>query len=168
MGGLLTLLIPGVTTLLDKFIPDNKANQEAKAELERLKTQALVAEASSRSVESVSSIIKSEATSESAMARNWRPAAMWMFLILIANNFFVNPILILCGITPIFPAPSEQVWTLLTVGMGGYIVARSGEKIAGTVSLRKFLASLEKQKVPVSPTSLTAIEKALNDAQQKD
>ena len=38
---------------------------------------------------------------------------------------------------PLTIALPEELWTLLTVGVGGYVVGRSGEKIAGKIGKDK-------------------------------
>jgi hypothetical protein len=65
-------------------------------------------------------IVKAEATSEHILAAIWRPITMLCF----------------CGLAVgdalgVLPNPlAEEAWTLLQIGIGGYVVARSGEKIA--------------------------------------
>lgn len=78
-------------------------------------------------------IIVAEAQGESWMQRNWRPLLMLTFTVVIAWQFIIYPIL--SAFIPRLPQlqlPSEM-WTLLTVGVGGYILARSGEKIVTTI-----------------------------------
>jgi hypothetical protein len=66
-----------------------------------------------------SQIITAEANGQSWMQRNWRPITMLTFLMLVVFDSFgwlANPL-------------AEQAWTLLQIGLGGYVVGRSGEKI---------------------------------------
>jgi len=68
-------------------------------------------------------IIKSEANSASWIARNWRPITMLSFLALVVAdsfNWLPNPL-------------AKEAWTMLQIGLGGYVVGRSGEKIAKVV-----------------------------------
>jgi hypothetical protein len=65
-------------------------------------------------------IIKSEANSASWIARNWRPITMLAFLVLVIADSFSwlpNPL-------------AKEAWTMLQIGLSGYVVGRSGEKIA--------------------------------------
>ena len=65
-------------------------------------------------------IIKAEANSASWIARNWRPITMLSFLALVVADSFSwlpNPL-------------AKEAWTMLQIGLGGYVVGRSGEKIA--------------------------------------
>lgn len=66
------------------------------------------------------SIITAEANSASWVARNWRPITMLTFLALVVLDSFSwlpNPL-------------AKEAWTMLQIGLGGYVVGRSGEKIA--------------------------------------
>ena len=73
------------------------------------------------------SIITAEATGESWMQRNWRPITMLTFLALVVCDSFgwlVNPL-------------ADEAWVLLQLGLGGYVVGRSGEKIIGKLKAAK-------------------------------
>lgn len=65
-------------------------------------------------------IITAEATGQSWIQRNWRPITMLTFLGLVVLDSF--------GVLPFRLA--GEAWTLLQIGLGGYVVGRSAEKIA--------------------------------------
>lgn len=68
-------------------------------------------------------IITAEANGQSWLQRNWRPLTMVNFLILINLDYF-----------GILSHPlSERVWDVITIGLGGYVVGRSVEKVAGSL-----------------------------------
>jgi hypothetical protein len=69
-------------------------------------------------------IITAEAQSQSWIARNWRPITMLTFLGLVVLDSF--------GVLP-FRLASEA-WTLLQIGLGGYVVGRSAEKVTSVIS----------------------------------
>lgn len=71
-----------------------------------------------------SSIINTEASGESWLQRNWRPITMLTFLVLVVLDTF--------GLTQFRLA--GEAWTLLQVGLGGYVLGRSAEKIIPKVS----------------------------------
>jgi hypothetical protein len=74
-------------------------------------------------------IIVAEAKGESWLQRNWRPLSMMVFVIIIANNFIFVPYAKSFGMdVPMLDIP-EGMWTLLTVGIGGYIGGRTVEKV---------------------------------------
>ena len=77
---------------------------------------------------SATDIIVAEAKSESWIARNWRPITMLVFVFIIFNNFVLVPYGTAFG----FPMPSvmlpPDMFALLKIGLGGYVVGRSAEK----------------------------------------
>lgn len=75
-------------------------------------------------------VIKAEASSGSWLAANWRPILMLSFTAIIVVNYLVVPIAQWFGVSesPLILPP--DMWALLKIGVGGYIVGRSGEKIA--------------------------------------
>lgn len=66
-----------------------------------------------------SSLISSEASGDSWLQRNWRPITMLSFLCLVIFDSF--------GLLSF--RLSSDAWTLLKIGLGGYVVGRSAEKI---------------------------------------
>ena len=68
-------------------------------------------------------VIKAEATGGSWIQRNWRPITMLTFLVLVVLDSFrwlASPL-------------APEAWTLLQIGLGGYVVGRSVEKSAPSV-----------------------------------
>jgi len=118
-----TGMVSGITTLAGKFIED----KDKKNELE----QAIKAQMLEHEVKFVSyqkDIIVAEAKSTSWIAANWRPVTMLVFVAIIANNYILFPYITLFGgqAMPLEIPPS--MWELLKLGIGGYILGRSGEK----------------------------------------
>ena len=73
------------------------------------------------------SIITAEATGESWMQRNWRPITMLTFLVLVVCDSFgwlANPL-------------ASEAWTLLQIGLGGYVTSRGVEKVVGKLKAAK-------------------------------
>ena len=80
-------------------------------------------------------VVVAEAKSEHWVTSAWRPIVMLMFAVMIANNYIIAPYLdAIFGTSIMFDLP-DQAWSLLSVGLGGYVVGRSAEKVAG--NLRK-------------------------------
>jgi len=71
-----------------------------------------------------SKIITAEAQGQSWIQRNWRPITMLTFLVLVALDTF--------GV--LANRLSGEAWLLLQIGLGGYVVGRSAEKIAPKVT----------------------------------
>ena len=71
-----------------------------------------------------SEIISAEALGNGLLQRNWRPITMLTFLILVVLDSFgwlANPL-------------APEAWVLLQIGLGGYVVGRSAEKLAKPIS----------------------------------
>lgn len=83
-----------------------------------------VLELESQLLESKAKIITAEAKGESWLQRNWRPVTMLTFLGLVVCDSF--------GLLEFRLA--EQAWALLQIGLGGYVVGRSAEKLVPSVS----------------------------------
>lgn len=67
------------------------------------------------------------------LQRNWRPILMYVIILIIANNYLVAPYLMQYagfGITLEMP---EFLFKTLNIALGGYVIGRSGEKIAEKV-----------------------------------
>jgi len=110
--------------IIDKIFPDKSEAQKAKLALLELEQKGELAEL----VES-SAIVQAEANSDSWLAANWRPLTMMCFTTIIANNYILYPyISLFWADAPILELPA-QMWDLLKIGIGGYIVGRSSEKV---------------------------------------
>ena len=116
-------LIPTIGRTIEKAVTDKDAARRLKAEIETL-----LITAQSSMVESQSKIIIAEAQGESWLQRNWRPVTMLTFVFIIANNYIFVPYAVAFGSgVPMLDIP-PGMWSLLTVGIGGYIGGRSYEK----------------------------------------
>ena len=130
IGSILSGLTGPLGKVADRYF-DNKDDKEAfknAVELEILKNQ--------KSFEDLSAnIVLAEAKSEHWLTSAWRPFTMVMFGFVIGINiiiipYIVIPLLWMFGVpVPEFMPIPDQVWTLLTIGLGGYVGGRSGEKM---------------------------------------
>lgn len=125
-----------VGELLGKFIADPQEKLKAQLELTRIENefQQKIIEADVEWAKAQADVIKTEAQSASWLARSWRPLLMLTFNYIILHTYIIAPIF---GVTPV--VIPEQMWDLLKIGIGGYVVGRSLEKTAPTVvqALRK-------------------------------
>ncbi len=87
-----------------------------------------------------SNIIIAEAQGSSWMQRNWRPTLMLTIVAIVANNYIIYPYLVLFGIPATPLELPDELFTLMQIGVGGYIVGRSAEKIAKTVDFKPIRA----------------------------
>lgn len=88
-------------------------------------------------------VIVAEAQGKSWIQRNWRPILMIVIIAIIANNYVLFPYLAMVTDHVQMLELPPQLFTLLSVGVGGYVVGRSGEKIAQ--SLRSATRVQDKQ-----------------------
>lgn len=121
MLGLLGAVAPMVKTLfntIDKTI-DNKA--EAEKIKQTIQQQLLSGQL--KELEAQAQIITAEAKG-SWLQRNWRPILMLVFAGLVVAHWF--------GFTaPNIPeSVQNSLLNIVMIGVGGYVVGRSGEKIA--------------------------------------
>ena len=91
-------------------------------------------------------MIIAEAKGQSWLQRNWRPLLMAMFGVIIANNYIMFPYieLLLGKQYAVKLAIPENMWSLLKLGVSGYILGRSAEKIADGDGARGILKKLIK------------------------
>jgi|TARA_Y100000296_G_C5160126_1_gene251335 hypothetical protein len=114
-----------IAKTVDKAVPDKDLKEKLKHEIN---TQLLTS--GTDEMKAASKIILAEAQSGSWLTNSWRPALMWICIIVIFNNFIVMPFAnAIFGTSLILEIP-DPMWNLLTIGIGGYIAGRSGEKIA--------------------------------------
>jgi len=119
--------VKGVTDLVGQFVEDkDKAN-----ELETAIKNKLVG-LEQEVVRAQRDTIVAEANSQSFIARNWRPIMMLTFVLIIANianNYILFPYIQLFGGTALELKIPDAMWGLLKIGVGGYVMGRSGEKM---------------------------------------
>jgi hypothetical protein len=127
--GFLSAIVEPVTKLIDSLHTSGEEKGKIVNELTRMENEIgmKVLEYEAKVMEMQTAVIKSEASGASWMQRNWRPITMLTFLTLVVCDSFgwlANPL-------------APQAWTLLQIGLGGYVVGRSVEKIAPSM-MQKF------------------------------
>lgn len=128
---MIAALIPAVTSLIgnviDKAVPD-------KSEAEKLKAQITLEamKADHSELKAATDVILAEAKGESNVQRSWRPWLMILFGVIIANNYIIYPYLrLFFPDAPLMDIPPDM-WTLLQLGVAGYIGGRTSEKLMKT------------------------------------
>lgn len=131
---MIAALIPVIGTVISKIFDVVDESVEDKDERNRLKqeVQLKLMSMSHDETREMASIIRAEAQSESWLAQSWRPITMLTFVAIVANNFIIHPYLQLFGLPSTQLEITDGMWTLLTVGVGGYIGSRGIEKVAKT------------------------------------
>jgi hypothetical protein len=135
--------LEGVGSIVDELRVTDEERSKAKAELLRVENDltSKVLDYEKTVANAQRDVLVAEANSQSWIARNWRPILMLSITFLLVHKFFLFPYLSKWWAIPELEFPPE-LFTLLTVGVGGYIVGRSGEKIAKTMRESK-VASAE-------------------------
>lgn len=113
--------------VVDQFVEDKDQAAKLKQEL-RFRLQ----DSADSALREKSNIIQAEASGESCLQRNWRPALMLVCVAIVANNYLLSPYLSWmfdAGLTLDMP---DRLWDLMTLGVGGYVAGRSGEKMMRT------------------------------------
>ena len=106
------------------------AKIQGDVQLRLLEYQQQVLDYEKKLVDARSSVLKAELEGKSWLQRNWRPILMLIIIIIIANNYILFPYLSMwTDKVKVLQLPNG-LYALLTAGVGGYIVGRSGEKIA--------------------------------------
>ena len=87
--------------------------REKELELQKMQTDIIIAEAKGNWLQ-----------------RSWRPILMLSFGFIVIYTKFISQLAPQL-ITPIL---EPEFWSLLKLGIGGYVIGRSGEKIAATIA----------------------------------
>tara|TARA_R110000803_G_scaffold41072_1_gene88462 strand:- start:240 stop:635 length:396 start_codon:yes stop_codon:yes gene_type:complete len=121
-GNIVKDLLAGLDNLLtskeEKIQAENvikKVLVEKELELQRLQTEIIVAEAKGNWLQ-----------------RSWRPILMLSFGFIVIYVKFIGPLFNLT-----IPELENEFWELLKIGIGGYVVGRSAEKIAKGVTISR-------------------------------
>jgi hypothetical protein len=130
LGTFLSFLRGPVFGVIDKLVADADLKERLKAELEQraIDHESEVAKARR-------DVVIAEIAAESWMTRHWRPCLMFTIIGFLVLYGVILPLADLIAGRPVAFAPRwgdvpEGMWTLLTLGVGGYVGGRSLEKLA--------------------------------------
>ena len=123
-------ILSKVFDVVDKSIADKDLAAKLKAELN---TQLI--QSGTEELKASARIIEAESKA-GLFSSSWRPLLMYVLIAILIWNYILSPIILL-----IFHVNSQvvlptDVWTVLQIGLGGYVVGRSGESIARTLANR--------------------------------
>ena len=115
--------------LIDRLWPDPAQRDQAKLKLMELQQSGALAQlaAETELSKGAADIIKTEAAG-GFLASSWRPITMLVFVALITARWFG------------FAAPNLQeaeylkLWDIVQLGLGGYVIGRSVEKIMPSIA----------------------------------
>lgn len=128
-----TKLIEAASGLVGKIGDAFDKNFTSKEEKLEVKNK-LLAEANSLVkdvLDSQKEILLSE-TQGNTIQRIWRPIVMLSFAMIVVYSFFVQPAFFPNAVDVHATLPPE-FWSLLKIGLGGYVLGRSAEKISTNI-----------------------------------
>ena len=110
-----------LATLIDDLHTSDEERDAARIALVAAQNQALVLtlDLEREKLAARASLIAAEIGGQSWLQRNWRPITMLSFLTLVILDAFGLLVFRL----------SDEAWLLLQIGLGGYVVGRSAEKM---------------------------------------
>jgi len=114
-------LVSPITKMIDDVHTSTEEKLEIKSKIYAMQNQfaSEMLRYESELAKHKSDIIKAEAQGQGVLQRSWRPITMLTFLVLVVCDAFGLLTFRLSG----------EAWTLLLIGLGGYVVGRSAEKI---------------------------------------
>ena len=113
---------------IEKSIPDKDLQEKLKSQLQ---TQLL--QSNTQELTAAAKIIEAEAKA-GWFASSWRPLLMYVLIFILVWNYILGPVVkIFTGAVISFELPGD-VWGLLQIGLGGYVVGRSAESVARTIA----------------------------------
>lgn len=127
-------LTDSIGNVVDKFVTTDSEKLKAKKELSELALTKL------NELSSMQKEVLLAETNGNKLQRNWRPIVMLAFAFIVVYSKFI---------APAFELPNTELepdfWDLLRIGIGGYVIGRSVEKVAGDVTKNMDLTFLKKK-----------------------
>jgi hypothetical protein len=118
-AALLPVLAPILGDVIRRLVPDQGEQRRIEAEL----SIALMQRA--QEIETAAAdIVKTEAASEHWLTATWRPVVMLVLTSLIVARWLGY------SAPGISEAEALKLWSIVEIGLGGYVIGRSAEKIA--------------------------------------
>ena len=115
---------------VDKAVEDKDLANKLKADLQ---TQML--QSHTQELTAAAKIIEAEAKA-GWFASSWRPLLMYVLIFILVWNYVLGPVILFFFKASITITLPGDVWTLLQIGLGGYVVGRSAESVARTMANR--------------------------------
>ncbi len=119
--------------IVDQFVEDKDQANKIKAAIKQ-QIEQNAHEEELTELKAQAGVIKAEATGKSTLQRIWRPVLMFVIMGLLVFNGVIVPLGEAAFAVDIptleaWNAIPGEMWSLLTIGMGGYIGGRSAEKV---------------------------------------
>jgi hypothetical protein len=119
-------VIKPITGLIDKVHTSDEEKLELQKDIKKIEAELSfkLLDYQKELIQAQSKIITAEAQGESWLQRNWRPLVMLTLVGLVVSYFF--------GLAPEYlinnPDIVEELFSIVKIGLGGYVIGRSAEK----------------------------------------
>ena len=114
--------------VVDQIVEDKDQAARLKTEI-RTQIEAQAHSERQALIKEQGKIVGLEVQGESWLQRNWRPLLMLSVVAIVVNNYIIYPYLSLFGVPATSLDLPDRLWSLMQIGVGGYVAGRSGEKI---------------------------------------
>ncbi len=121
VGEILGILGKVAGSVADRIFPDPE-HELKRIELQQA-LQAAVLERTSEIERAAAEVVKAEAQGQSWIQRTWRPVTMLVFVALIVARWLG------WSAPDLGEAEVLKLWDIVEIGLGGYVIGRSAEKI---------------------------------------
>ncbi len=121
LGAIIGILGKIAGTVAERVFPD-PAQELKRLELQQA-LQAAVLERTSEIEKAAADVVKTEAQGQSWLQRTWRPITMLVFVALIVARWLG------WSAPNLAEAEALKLWDIVEIGLGGYVIGRSAEKI---------------------------------------
>jgi hypothetical protein len=115
---------------VDKAVEDKDLANRLKADL-----QTQMMQSHTQELTAAAKVIEAEAKA-GWFAASWRPLLMYVLIFILVWNYILGPVIKFFFHAAITIDLPGDVWTLLQIGLGGYVVGRSAESVARTMANR--------------------------------
>ena len=119
-------VVKPITGLIDKIHTSDEEKLELQKDIKKIEAELSfkLLDYQKELIQAQSKIITAEAQGESWLQRNWRPIVMLTLVGLVVSYFF--------GLAPEYlinnPDIVEELFSIVKIGLGGYVIGRSAEK----------------------------------------
>lgn len=122
---ILGLILPGLTEILKRIIPDPEKAAEAQAQI-----TALLYQNQQAIMTAMKDVMVADASSQDSYASRARPTVVYWSM---GTITLIAGLGVFGAADPVITALAhvpDKLWDLMTVGIGAYILGRTGEKVA--------------------------------------
>ena len=120
-------VVKGLFNIIDQTVEDKDQAARIKASIASQQNELIQTE-----LKGAIEIILAEAKGN-WLQRSWRPLLMLSVMAIVVNNYILFPYLSMWTTKVVVLELPGGLWALLTTGVGGYVVGRSGAKIAQSI-----------------------------------